>query len=252
MSPQHASVPRVSSNARPTLWIADSLPLDVQALALSRIHRDKPAEEAKGCSWDNGFVTHRPQNKEHPIAADRIQIAFDDHRLVANPLLLPATLAHLTLGNRAGPRASLVLPRWLAATARRRRVAHRRDGCTKAPSTLPSCAASGGAMCASWTSGSCCPGPGRPGRGPATPSNSTMRPTVPCAPALSPDRRHASVPRVCVYTPALHCGLPIACTLDVQAAAIAFPNWPSSPERPPNPTVSDHVGLHLAIQVNAG
>ena len=46
----------------------------------------------------------RPQNKEHPIDAtthhpDRIQIAFDDHRLVVNAgLLLPVTLAqHLGL-----------------------------------------------------------------------------------------------------------------------------------------------------------
>ena len=50
--------------------------------------------------------------RNHP---DRIQIAFDDHRLVANAgLILPATLAlrlglpqllrkHLDLGRRAGP-----------------------------------------------------------------------------------------------------------------------------------------------------
>ena len=44
------------------------------------------------CIWDNGFRERKPtRNKEHP---DRIQIAFDDHRLVNNPgLLLPATLA---------------------------------------------------------------------------------------------------------------------------------------------------------------
>ena len=53
---------------------------------------------------------------DHP---DRIQIAFDDHRLVANAgLILPATLAqhlglpelvdrHLDLGRRAGPSQSL-------------------------------------------------------------------------------------------------------------------------------------------------
>ena len=69
---------------------------------------------------------------EHP---DRIQIAFDDHRLVNNAgLLLPATLAqrvglrelvdrHLDLGDAPG-RANtgdkimtLAPPRWLAATA---------------------------------------------------------------------------------------------------------------------------------------
>ena len=69
-----------------------------------------------------------------PECPDRIQIAFDDHRLVANAgLILPVTLArHLGLGELA----------------------------VKAPSTPrfregrlwgPSCAASGGAMCANWT-----------------------------------------------------------------------------------------------------
>ena len=64
------------------------------------------------CIWDNGFRERKPtRNKEHP---DRIQIAFDDHRLVNNPgLLLPATLAqrvglrelvdhHLDLGDAPG------------------------------------------------------------------------------------------------------------------------------------------------------
>ena len=64
------------------------------------------------CIWDNGFRGRKPtRNKEHP---DRIQIAFDDHRLVNNPgLLLPATLAqrvglrelvdhHLDLGDAPG------------------------------------------------------------------------------------------------------------------------------------------------------
>ena len=57
------------------------------------------------CFWDNGFVTeNRSQTRiiqktlsdNHP---DRIQIAFDDHRLVANAgLILPATLGrHLGL-----------------------------------------------------------------------------------------------------------------------------------------------------------
>ena len=56
------------------------------------------------CFWDNGFVAkNRPPEKEHPIEPhnhpDRIQITFDDRRLVANAgLLLPATLArHLGL-----------------------------------------------------------------------------------------------------------------------------------------------------------
>ena len=64
------------------------------------------------CIWDNGFRGRKPtRNKEHP---DRIQIAFDDHRLVNNPgLLFPATLAqrvglrelvdhHLDLGDAPG------------------------------------------------------------------------------------------------------------------------------------------------------
>ena len=52
------------------------------------------------CIRDNGFRERKPtRNKEHPPDAtlehpDRIQIAFDDHRLVNNAgLLLPATLA---------------------------------------------------------------------------------------------------------------------------------------------------------------
>ena len=49
------------------------------------------------CFGDNGFRDTKPtRNQEHP---DRIQISFDDHRLVANAgLILPATLAlHLGL-----------------------------------------------------------------------------------------------------------------------------------------------------------
>ena len=49
------------------------------------------------CFGDNGLRDSKPtRNKEHP---DRIQITFDDHRLVANAgLLLPVTLAqHLGL-----------------------------------------------------------------------------------------------------------------------------------------------------------
>ena len=49
------------------------------------------------CFGDNGFGNTKPTpDQEHP---DRIQVTFDDHRLVANAgLLLPATLAlHLGL-----------------------------------------------------------------------------------------------------------------------------------------------------------
>ena len=49
------------------------------------------------CFGDNGFgITKPTPDQEHP---NRIQITFDDHRLVANAgLLLPATLAlHLGL-----------------------------------------------------------------------------------------------------------------------------------------------------------
>ena len=49
------------------------------------------------CFGDNGFGNTKPTpDQEHP---NRIQITFDDHRLVANAgLLLPATLAlHLGL-----------------------------------------------------------------------------------------------------------------------------------------------------------
>ena len=92
--------------------------------------------------------------RNHP---DRIQIAFDDHRLVANAgLLLPVTLAHhlglsqlvqerLDLGNAPG-RANTgdkvmtleSLPRWLAATALTTpmRCAPAVGGTIKAPSTL--------------------------------------------------------------------------------------------------------------------
>ena len=79
---------------------------------------------------------------------DRIQIAFDDHRLVSNAgLILPSTLAlhlglpqlvdrHLDLGDAPG-RANTgdkmmtggFRPGWGRLHRRRRRVAHRRDGC---------------------------------------------------------------------------------------------------------------------------
>ena len=119
---------------------------------------------------------------EHP---DRIQIAFDDHRLVNNAgLLLPATLAlrlgfgeladkHVDLGNapgRANPGDKMMT---LIASAlaggdciddadalRAGGTAGVLGGTVKAPSTprlrggrlwVPSCAASVGATCASWT-----------------------------------------------------------------------------------------------------
>ena len=68
------------------------------------------------CIWDNGFREREPaRNKEHPTDAttcnhpDRITVAFDDHRLVANAgLLLPATLAlHLGLSQLVQQRLDL-------------------------------------------------------------------------------------------------------------------------------------------------
>ena len=119
---------------------------------------------------------------EHP---DRIQIAFDDHRLVNNAgLILPATLAlnlglrqlvdrHLDLGRapgraNAGDKLMTLVASALAggdciddADALRSGSTGRVLGCVvKAPSTPrlrggrlwgPSCAASGGATSASWT-----------------------------------------------------------------------------------------------------
>ena len=111
---------------------------------------------------------------EHP---DRIQITFDDHRLVANPgLILPATLAqrlglpqlvdrHLDLGQapgraNTGDKIMTLIASALAggdciddADALRSGGTARVLGCVvKAPSTWgPSCAASGGATSASWT-----------------------------------------------------------------------------------------------------
>ena len=95
--------------------------------------------------------------RNHP---DRIQIAFDDHRLVANAgLLLPATLAqhlglgelvdhHLNLGSAPGGR-----PAPWAARSRRH------------PPWAPSCAASGGATSVNSTgcAASCWHAHGRPG-----------------------------------------------------------------------------------------
>ena len=119
---------------------------------------------------------------EHP---DRIQIAFDDHRLVANAgLLLPVTLAehlglrelvdsHLDLGDVPGRANTGDKMMTLVASAlaggdciddadalRTGGTAGVLGGTVKAPSTprlrggrlwAPSCAASGGAMSASWT-----------------------------------------------------------------------------------------------------
>ena len=119
---------------------------------------------------------------DHP---DRIQIAFDDHRLVNNAgLILPATLAlhlglpqlvdrHLDLGDapgRANPGDKVMTlvasaPRfrggrvWLAATASTTPTCCALAG-RLAPSAArsrrhlpwgPSCAASGGATSANWT-----------------------------------------------------------------------------------------------------
>ena len=112
---------------------------------------------------------------DHP---DRIQITFDDHRLVANAgLILPTTLArHLglpqlvqechDLGDAPG-RANTgdkmhdpgcVCAGWRRLHRRRRRVAHRRDssgsGLSRSrrhPPWGPSCAASDGATSANWT-----------------------------------------------------------------------------------------------------
>ena len=120
--------------------------------------------------------------RNHP---DRIQITFDDHRLVANAgLILPTTLAqhlglgelvdhHLDLGGAPGRANTGDKMMTLVASAlaggdciddadvlRTGRTARALGGTVKAPSTprlregrlwAPSCAASGGATSASWT-----------------------------------------------------------------------------------------------------
>ena len=116
-----------------------------------------------------------------PERPDRIQIAFDDHRLVANAgLILPVTLAqrlglsqlvdrHVDLGRapgraNAGDKMMTLVASALAGgdciddadvlrTGGTAGGVGRVLGCVvKAPSTLgPSCAVSGGAMYASWT-----------------------------------------------------------------------------------------------------
>ena len=137
----------------------------------------------------------------HP---DRIQIAFDDHRLVNNAgLILPAILAqhlglpqlvdrYLDLGRapgraNAGDKMMTLVASALAGgdciddadVLRTGGTACTLGGTVKAPSTprlrggrlwAPSCAASGGATSASWTgwAASCWPGPGRQAPDPAT------------------------------------------------------------------------------------
>ena len=130
---------------------------------------------------------------EHP---DRIHVAFDDHRLVANAgLLLPATLAlrlglgevvdrYLDLGTAPGRANTGDMLLTLVASAlaggdciddadalRSGGTASVLGSVVKAPSTLgTSCAASAGATSVSWTgsAASFWPGPGPPGPDPAT------------------------------------------------------------------------------------
>ena len=112
--------------------------------------------------------------RKHP---DRIQITFDDHRLVANAgLLLPVTLAqhlglrqlvdsHVDLGDAPG-RANTgdkmmtwLRLRWLGATALTTptrcvpagQLAPWAALSRRHPPWEPSCAASGGATSANWT-----------------------------------------------------------------------------------------------------
>ena len=112
--------------------------------------------------------------RHHP---NGIQIAFDDHRLVANAgLILPATLAlrlglpqllqkHLDLGNAPGrantgdKMMTLVASALLAAAASTTPMRCAPAGppapwaarSRRHPPWAPSCAASGGAMSANWT-----------------------------------------------------------------------------------------------------
>ena len=131
---------------------------------------------------------------EHP---DRIDVAFDDHRLVANAgLILPVTLAHhLGLGElvdnnvdlgdapgraNAGDKFLTLVASALAggdciddADALRAGGTEQVLGCViKAPSTLGTFLRSfrWGATSANWigSAGSCWPGPGRLGPDPAT------------------------------------------------------------------------------------
>ena len=131
---------------------------------------------------------------DHP---DRIQIAFDDHRLVANAgLILPATLGrhlglpelvdrHLDLGRapgraNTGDKVMTLVASALAggdciddADVLRTGGTASAIGCVvKAPSTLGTFLRSfrWGATSANWigSAGSCWPGPGRLGPDPAT------------------------------------------------------------------------------------
>ena len=112
--------------------------------------------------------------RNHP---DRIQIAFDDHRLVANAgLILPATLAlrlglpqllrkHLDLGGAPGRANTGDKMMTLVASALAGEIASTTPMCCAPagppacsvsrlrlrPPWAPSCAASGGAMSANWT-----------------------------------------------------------------------------------------------------
>ena len=111
--------------------------------------------------------------RNHP---DRIQVAFDDHRLVANVgLLLPATLAqrlglrefvdhHLDLGGAPGRANTGDKMLTLVASAlaggdciddadvlrTAGRLAPSAVWSRRHPPWEPSCAVSGGGMCASW------------------------------------------------------------------------------------------------------
>ena len=111
----------------PSLMKSATFSAIMMVLALARIHRKTTLgtvlEEARGCSSESGIMVleqktawkqgapDRCYPRNHP---DRIQIAFDDHRLVANAgLILPATLdlrhglpqllrKHLDLGGAPG------------------------------------------------------------------------------------------------------------------------------------------------------
>ena len=131
---------------------------------------------------------------DHP---DRIQISFDDHRLVANAgLILPVTLAQhlglrelvqqrLDLGNapgraNTGDKMLTLVASALAggdciddADVLRTGGTASAIGCVRSRRHPPwgrSCAVSGGATSANWpgSAGSCWPGPGRLGPDPAT------------------------------------------------------------------------------------
>ena len=83
-------------------WSAKCKPQSTEEMSVAACCRGK---KVLLCIWDNGFGKTKPtRNKEYPKMLprnhpDRIQIAFDDHRLVNNAgLILPATLAlHLGL-----------------------------------------------------------------------------------------------------------------------------------------------------------